>query len=93
MNPKHREENLIVKQIGDEVIVYDMSSDRVHSLNGMAGAVFELCDGTIGVSELAERLGEQRAMTPAEASAIVTTALEQLSDRGLLEEPVEPRHG
>jgi Coenzyme PQQ synthesis protein D (PqqD) len=44
--PLARSAGLIVDGIGDELLVYDTSSHRAHSLNTVATAVWRACDGT-----------------------------------------------
>ena len=41
-----RSVDLIVDTIGDELLVYDTSNNRAHSLNKNAAAVWKACDGT-----------------------------------------------
>lgn len=89
MRPKHRGDELVIKHLNDEVLVYDVQTGKAHALNGAAAMVFELCDGTREIQELIERIAEENSATPSEAAAIVTTALELISHRGLLEQPVE----
>lgn len=80
--PAARSEGLIVESLGDERLVFDAERDRAHSLNAVAAAVWELCDGDRGVGELSEaataRLGE-----PVSEDA-VWRALSQLDERRLL---------
>jgi len=44
--PLARSVDLIVDTIGDELLVYDTSNNRAHSLNKNAAAVWKACDGT-----------------------------------------------
>jgi hypothetical protein len=80
--PRARCEGLIVESLGGERLVYDAERDRAHSLNAVAAAVWELCDGDRSVGELSEaataRLGE-----PVSEDA-VWRALSQLDERRLL---------
>jgi len=43
--PKRREENLIVREVGDEVIVYDQDRHKAHCLNAEAAAIWNACNG------------------------------------------------
>jgi coenzyme PQQ synthesis protein D (PqqD) len=80
--PTARSEGLVVESLGDELLVYDSERDRAHSLNAVAAAVWELCDGDRGACELAEaataRLGE-----PISEDA-VWRSLSQLDERRLV---------
>jgi hypothetical protein len=43
--PKRREEGLIVREVGDEVIVYDLDRHEAHCLNPEAAEIWNACDG------------------------------------------------
>jgi coenzyme PQQ synthesis protein D (PqqD) len=80
--PTARSEGLVVEPLDDELLVYDAERERAHSLNAVAAAVWELCDGDRDVGDLAAaasgRLGE-----PVSEDA-VWRALSQLDERRLL---------
>ena len=57
--PRARAGGLVVRDVADEVLVYDLERSRAHSLNPAAAAVWRQCDGT---------------RTPAELAAAVRTA-------------------
>lgn len=81
-----RQHELLVEQVGDETVVYDLESKAVHCLSPLAAVVFENCDGRMtpaGCATVAtERLG--RAVTEDE----VVAALDQLEERSLFSSPV-----
>ena len=45
MNPKIKE-NVYIREINDEKVIYDMQNEQVHLLNSTASFIFELCDGS-----------------------------------------------
>ena len=51
--PRARRQNLVVKSVGDEMLVYDLARHRAHSLNLVAAAVWRQCDGTHDPATLA----------------------------------------
>src|SRR5688500_2189312 len=59
MKPIARRENLLVEEIGGEVVVYDRESDRAHSLNQTAALVWRHADGERSVAELAALVGSE----------------------------------
>jgi hypothetical protein len=75
--PPGRREGLIVETIGDELLVYDSERARAHSLNSVAAAVWEACDGVRGAKELANAAGV--------TEDDVWRALPQLEERHLLD--------
>jgi hypothetical protein len=58
--PLAREQGLVVDSIGDELLVYDTSCGRAHSLNVAAAAVWRACDGQRNIDQLAEFTGCDR---------------------------------
>jgi hypothetical protein len=80
--PRARRSKLVVRELADETLVYDVEGHRAHCLNRTAALVWGLCDGRSTVSRIAEKAGERlSARVPDE---VVRLALEQLADRELL---------
>lgn len=89
--PKARKENLIIKELEEETLVYDLELDRAHCLNSTAGLVWKYCDGKTSVNEIARGLGAQG--NPEVDERIVWLALEELEKFHLLENPIlRPDH-
>jgi hypothetical protein len=65
--PLARRNGLVVKTVGDEVLVYDLERARAHSLDALAAAIWRQCDGRRPVAALA-------AAVRAETGAPVTAA-------------------
>jgi hypothetical protein len=74
--PAARTERLVVRDFGDEAVVYDLDTDQVTHLDAAAAAVWRLCDGTHDFDQLAETTG-----LPADQTA---ETLLRLDDAGLL---------
>ena len=49
--PKIRE-NLLVQDLADEILIYDLSADKMFCLNSTARTVFNACDGNIEFAAL-----------------------------------------
>jgi hypothetical protein len=89
--PKARKEKLIIKELNDETLVYDLDNDQAHCLNQTAARVWQHCDGQSSVSEIASSLAEQ-TKTKAD-DTIVWLALDQLQKFNLLAAaPPAPAH-
>jgi hypothetical protein len=82
--PRGRTERLVVEELPDEVLVYDLDRHRAHCLNRLATAVWKHCDGKRTVSQMA-RLLEAETKGPV-TEEIVWLALDQLGKFRLLEE-------
>jgi hypothetical protein len=88
-NPTARKEGLIVEQLPDEVLVYDLDDDRAHCLNQTAAFVWQSCDGRTTTAQIANLLGEKLSTRVDEN--VVWLALDQLDRNNLLtNRPVAP---
>lgn len=89
--PLAREEKLVVREMPDELLVYDLKSHKAHCLNPAAAFVWRHCDGKTGVEALAEMLAESTGGDVGEE--LVWLALDQLGSLGLLRERVRRPDG
>lgn len=87
VKPKVRGSGLLVQELGDELLVYDLERNVAHCLNGIAASVWALCDGEKTVAEIGSLLHTDLAA--ADVEALVWCALDQFAERGLLEEGAE----
>jgi hypothetical protein len=85
--PKKRKEGIIVKELPDEVLVYDLDRDKAHCLNHSAAAVWERCDGRTTVAEIARAVEKKTGAKVGEE--FVWLAIEALGRDHLLEERVD----
>jgi hypothetical protein len=81
-----RNEDLIVQELPDEVLVYDLKRDKAHCLNQTAAFVWNHCDGRTTVEEIA-KLMEKEWHTPVSEDMVWFT-LNKLSRADLLQEPL-----
>jgi hypothetical protein len=90
--PRARERGLIVRELDEETIVYELETDRAHCLNPISAAVWKHCDGRTTVAEMVDILRETQQDPVAEDT--VWQAVLQLAQYELLEEQVSrPTHG
>lgn len=57
--PTARQERLIVRELEDETLVYDLDRDEAHCLNQMAALVWKHCDGRKTAAQIAALLDNQ----------------------------------
>lgn len=76
MNPRARKDELVVEEIGEELLLFDRRNQRAHSLNPSAAAVWRACDGTLDLHAIAERCNQ--------GAEVVELALQQLDHCELL---------
>lgn len=87
--PKARRDKLIVKELDDETLVYDLTDDKAHCLNRTAALVWKNCDGSKSVEEINASLAAE-AGTPVD-KRVIWLALDQLKKFKLLSEtPAAP---
>ncbi len=84
--PRARQDELVVEELQDETLVYDLKRHKARCLNRTAALVWQHCDGQTSVAEVAALLEEQLA-TPTD-EAVVWMALDRLGRAHLLSEPV-----
>ena len=83
-NPKARTENLVIQQVGDETLVYDLTTNKAHCLNETAGFVWNRCTGDRSINEIANAVEVQ--FGHAVDADFVRLALNQLENESLLTE-------
>jgi Coenzyme PQQ synthesis protein D (PqqD) len=86
--PFARTDQLIVQELPDELLVYDLARHEAHCLNRSAAAVWKHCDGETTVGEMA-RLLKTELSAPV-GTDVVWLALSQLRKFHLLDEGDEP---
>lgn len=86
-----RTERLVVQELPDETLVYDLDRDRAHCLNQTAAFVWRNCDGRTGAKEIASALANNAGHQVDER--VVWLAIDQLGRSHLLETiPPLPEH-
>jgi len=81
--PKARTDNLVIRELDDETLVYDMVRDEAHCLNRTAALVWKECDGTTNVTQAARAL--RRELDAPVDPDLVWLAVNQLERFHLLE--------
>lgn len=84
--PRMRKQRLIIDELPDEVLVYDLDRHKAHCLNRPAALVWRRCDGQTPPSEIGRRL-ESELDQPFNEE-LVWLALRQLNKIHLLAEPI-----
>lgn len=87
--PTARTNGLVVQEVPQEVLVYDLESDKAHCLNQTAAMVWKACDGKTSVSEIAGIIGTQTGN--AVSDDLVWLAIDQLNEHSLLETEIRSR--
>lgn len=88
-NPIARQNGLVVQEMPDEVLVYDLDTNKAHCLNGSAALVWKSCDGNNSVADIVKQFESNGNGKVTED--FVWLAIDQLNDNNLLEGKVAPR--
>lgn len=88
-NPMARQNGLVVQEMPDEVLVYDLDTNKAHCLNNSAALVWRACDGTNSVADIVRQFESNGAGKVTED--FVWLAIDQLNENNLLEGTVAPR--
>ena len=83
--PLARSEGLVVEELGDEVLVYDLAVKHAHCLSPTAAAVWRRCDGRTPPQALAQALSVD--------AVEIARAIDELDRCDLLVSPLVPGDG
>jgi len=84
--PKARKNKLIVKELSNEVLIYDENNHQAHCLNETAALVWKFCDGRTSIPKMRQLLEKEMRLAVPEQT--VWLALKQLEGSRLLDMPV-----
>jgi len=88
--PNSRKNNIVVREIKNEVLIYDIRTKKAFCLNETSAIVWKLCDGKTAPSDI-RRMAEKELGNEVE-DAIVWLALEGLRKDGLLSDTAETQN-
>jgi hypothetical protein len=80
--PLSRSKNIVVQNVDEELLVYDLGTNKAFCLNETTKTVFNACDGKTTINEL---IAQNKNLN----DGIVRLALEKLSSQNLLEGKIE----
>ena len=86
IRPRARTKRLVTRDLGDELLVYDLDRHKAYCLNRIAMQVFRHCDGKTTISEMARRIGDDVSMPISED--VVRLGLARLEKTHLLDDAV-----
>jgi hypothetical protein len=82
--PTARKEGLVIQELSDEVLVYDLDCNKAHCLNQTAAFVWKACDGKNSIGEIVNDFEKQTGGKVSED--LIWLAIDQLSEKNLLKE-------
>jgi hypothetical protein len=79
-----RAENIIWREIGDEIAIVRDDGLKLYVLNKTAARIWKMCDGNYNSDEIAARLCESYDVSLEQAKSDVRNALAGMMEKGLL---------
>jgi len=90
VKPTARKNDLVIQQADDEVLVYDLKTNKAACLNETAAFVWQNCNGSNAIADIAQALGRK---TNSEVNNdVVWLAIDELSKNKLLEEKISAEY-
>jgi hypothetical protein len=87
--PVARKDGLVIQETTEEVLVYDLSTNKAHCLNQTAAFVWKSCDGNNSISEITNLFEKQTGTVVHED--LIWLAIDQLQEKNLLESEPLPK--
>jgi hypothetical protein len=82
IKPFSRKQNIVVQELENELLVYDLQTNKAYCLNETSAIVYGFCDGTKSIAELSDLMS--RKLKTLVSEDFVRLALNELNDNGLL---------
>jgi hypothetical protein len=80
--PKAKMADIVVQDLGDEALIFDIITNRAYCLNSTSRAIFMASDGATSIDMIAERLSLNTGKRV--EKELVAYGVEELSKQGLL---------
>jgi hypothetical protein len=80
--PKSRQSNIVVQEMENEALIYDLTINKAFCLNSTSAQVYHLCDGKHSIADIAKLLSRQ--MNEPITEDLIWLALDQLKRDNLL---------
>ncbi len=87
--PVARKEGMVIQEMPNEVLVYDLETNKAHCLNQTAAAVWKSCDGKNTAADITNLLAKTSG-SPVQED-LIWLAIDQLNEINLLEAPITPK--
>ncbi len=82
LHPRAKTEGLVIQELSDEVLVYDLERNKAFDLNLTSALVWQNCDGSKSVSDIAQVL--EKTLDQKVPDELVWLTLEKLKKEGLV---------
>ncbi|HYJ86507.1 MAG TPA: PqqD family protein [Pyrinomonadaceae bacterium] len=76
--------NVIFRRLGDEIVLFDLASDRFYELNGTAARFWELLNAGNDVTQIQEQMLVEFAIDPEQLAGEAAALLDSLRQEDLI---------
>lgn len=87
--PIARQKDLVIQDMPDEVLVFDVNTNKAHCLNPSAAFIWKACNGKNSVSDIVSQF--ESSVNGKIGEDFVWLALDQLQENALLEHEITPK--
>ncbi|MEK7725331.1 MAG: PqqD family protein [Acidobacteriota bacterium] len=57
--PKARIENIVVQEFANEILIYDLKTNKAYCLNETSAIIYQMCDGKHSVEQISQSLSQE----------------------------------
>jgi hypothetical protein len=82
LHPQAKTNGLVIQELSDEVLVYDLAKNKAYDLNLTSALVWQNCDGNKSVTEIAQTM--EKKLNQKVPDELVWLTLEKLKKEGLV---------
>ena len=85
--PMARKTGIVIQEVPEEVLVYDLDTNKAHCLNQTAALIWKSCDGSRSISDIAKHVESLAGSNVSDD--FVWLAIDQLNENNLLEQEIK----
>ena len=86
IKPLARRGEIVIQEMGDEILIYDLRTDKAFALNTTSSMVWQSSDGSNSISDIAEKMTVE--LKDFVSEDLVWLALERLKKENLIEDEI-----
>lgn len=87
IKPLAKTKEILVQELENELLVYDLQTNKAFVLNETSALIFQLCDGTKTIAEISDSMS--RKLKTLVSEDFILLALNELKKDGLLEDDAQ----
>ena len=84
--PIARKTGIVIQEVPEEVLVYDLDTNKAHCLNQTAALIWKSCDGNRSITDIARHVESLAGSSVSDD--FVWLAIDQLNENNLLEQEI-----